>query len=168
MTNENVRAIIRDIINRVDSNGSSLAELIDDHAPAIPADMLAKQVGAQITTFIGSTDEIQFVDFFARWNEKERTLFGKYEVVTETLLISAPFSIPEKEAATSVTAAATARRRSDITEVRVSDAQYPVGSTEPWLAGVTVTVVGAGWEIQLPAQRFGGTELGRLIPRLLG
>lgn len=168
MTNDDVRAIIQDIIHRVDSNGSDLTELLDDRAPALPADLLAKQIGAQIAVYISSIDKIQYVDFFARWNDEERTMFGKYEVVTDTLLISTPFEIPERSAATNVTATATVRRRSDITEVRVSGARYPLGSTEPWLGGVTVTVAGVGWEIELPAQRLGGTELGRLTPHLLG
>lgn len=168
MTNEDVRAVVRDIIHRADADGSGLPDILEDYAPALPGDILAKQVGAQIATFVSSTDEIKFVDFFARWNEEEQAIFGKYEVVTETLLISTPFSITKTPSASGVTATATARRRADITEVRVSGAGYPPGSTEPWPSGVTVTVAGAGWAIELPAQRLDGTELGRLIPSLLG
>lgn len=165
MTNEDVRAIVRDLINRADADGRGLADIIDDHAPALPADKLAKQVAAQIATFVGSTDELEFVDFYARWNEEEQTVFGKYEVVTPTLVISTPFSIAKK--GTDVVATATAHRRADISEVRVSGASYPLGSTEPWPAGVRVTVAGQGWEVDFPAQRLGGTELGQLIPQLL-
>ncbi|MBT1666643.1 hypothetical protein [Curtobacterium flaccumfaciens] len=168
MTNEDVRAVVRDIIHRADADGSGLPDILEEYVPDLPGGVLAKQVGAQIATFVSSTDEIKFVDFFAWWNEEEQAISGKYEVITETLLISAPFSITKTTSASGVTATATARRRADITEVRVNGAGYPIGSTEPWPAGVTVTVAGVGWEIKLAAQRLGATELGQLIPSLLG
>lgn len=166
MSNTHARNVIALIADSPTQRGLSLRDTITIAHPSGPTLSYTDTIAAQFAALVAPADRIRYIDVEAFIARDELTVSGTVKILTDDLLIDGRFET-ENNVHTSPGVSATARRRSDITAVKVSGASAPNSDTEPWPENVEVTVSGQNLNVVFSARRNRGDLLGKLALGLL-